>query len=99
MKHKCFKVVSENEKEEDSRFVKFIIQEVEGNEGMMYKLVQIVDVSKSMLYDQVSAKSQFLTLINATVSHEMKNPLNSILNQTLNFASILVSLRKVIKSL
>mmetsp|Transcript_36509 Transcript_36509/g.56045 ORF Transcript_36509/g.56045 Transcript_36509/m.56045 type:complete len:147 (+) Transcript_36509:1651-2091(+) len=57
--------------------------------GKSLLIIQIVDVSKNLMYDKVSAKSEFLSLINATVSHEMRNPLNSILNQNLNLKSIM----------
>ena len=49
-------------------------------QGVEKILFQVVDVSKSLLYDKASAQTEFLSLINATVSHEMRNPLNSILN-------------------
>ena len=45
-------------------------------------LCQIVDVSHKMLYTDVKAEQKFLTLINATVSHELRNPLNSLIGQT-----------------
>mmetsp|Transcript_29360 Transcript_29360/g.44309 ORF Transcript_29360/g.44309 Transcript_29360/m.44309 type:complete len:143 (-) Transcript_29360:1784-2212(-) len=48
--------------------------------GVIKILLTVVDVSKNLLYDKLSAKNEFLQLINATVSHEMRNPLNSILN-------------------
>ena len=41
-------------------------------------MIQIINISDSILYDKVKAKNEFLSLINATVSHEMRNPLNSI---------------------
>jgi len=43
-------------------------------------MIQIIDISKSILYDQAQAKTELLTLVNVTVSHEMRNPLNSIMN-------------------
>ena len=44
-------------------------------------LIQIIDVSDKMLYNEVRAEQEFLTLINATVSHELRNPLNSLIGQ------------------
>ena len=44
----------------------------------METIVQIIDISDSILYDDIKAQSEFLELINACVSHEMRNPLNSI---------------------
>ena len=40
-----------------------------------------MDVSQKILYDTTKAESELLTLVNSTISHEMRNPLNSILNQ------------------
>jgi len=41
-------------------------------------ILQIIDISDSILYDDIKAQSEFLELINACVSHELRNPLNSI---------------------
>jgi len=35
-----------------------------------------------MLYNKAKGKQSFLTLINATISHELRNPLNSLVGQT-----------------
>jgi len=59
-------------------------------------LFQVVDVSKSLLYNKVQAQTEFLSLINATVSHEMRNPLNSILNQNLNLHNILKEMKTIV---
>ena len=42
-------------------------------------LIQIIDVSDKMLYNEVKAEQTFLTLINAAVSHELRNPLSSLI--------------------
>jgi len=34
-----------------------------------------------MLYDEVKAEKSFLTIINAAVSHELRNPLSSLIGQ------------------
>ena len=39
------------------------------------------DISQKILYDTSKAEGELLTLINSTISHEMRNPLNSIINQ------------------
>ena len=41
-------------------------------------MIQINDVSKEILYAKEKTHNELLNLINATVSHEMRNPLNSI---------------------
>ena len=41
-------------------------------------MLQIIDISNNILYDKTKTQNQFLSIINATVSHEMRNPMNSI---------------------
>ena len=50
-------------------------------------LLQIIDVSDKMLYNEVNAQKSFLTLINAAVSHELRNPLNSLVGQVASMMS------------
>jgi signal transduction histidine kinase len=38
-------------------------------------------MSDKMLYNEIRAEQKFLTLINAAVSHELRNPLNSLVGQ------------------
>lgn len=45
----------------------------------MKVLVQLIDVSDKMLYNEVKAEQQFLALINAAISHELRNPLSSMI--------------------
>jgi len=41
-------------------------------------MFQFIDRSQSILYKKQKAENKFLSLINAFVSHELRNPLNSI---------------------
>ena len=43
-----------------------------------YNVIQLVDISKDILYQRTAVEKKLLTVINATVSHEMRNPINSI---------------------
>lgn len=43
------------------------------------RILQIIDVSDRLLYDEVKAECKFQTMISATVSHELRNPLNSLI--------------------
>jgi signal transduction histidine kinase len=43
------------------------------------KIVQMNDISGTILYHKEQSQNQFLQLINACVSHELRNPLNSII--------------------
>ena len=42
-------------------------------------MLQIIDISSQVLLDKQKTQSKFLTIINATVSHELRNPLNAII--------------------
>ena len=42
-------------------------------------LLQIIDVNDKILYNEAKAEKSFLTLINAAISHELRNPLNSLM--------------------
>ncbi len=43
-----------------------------------HDVLQIIDISSQIKYDIANGQKKLLSLINATVSHEMRNPLNSI---------------------
>ena len=43
------------------------------------KMLQLVDITPHMLYTEYKAKIEFTSIINACVSHELRNPLNSIM--------------------
>jgi signal transduction histidine kinase len=47
--------------------------------GSQKLLIQIIDMSDKMLYNEIKAERSFLTLINAAISHELRNPLNSLI--------------------
>ena len=44
----------------------------------------MIDISVLIQYDLAQAERRFLTMINAMVSHELRNPLNSIQNQNMH---------------
>lgn len=41
-------------------------------------MIQFVDISHGQRYDDLVRKKNFATMLNATVSHEMRTPINSI---------------------
>ena len=41
----------------------------------------MIDVSDKILYNEIKAEKAFQTLINGAVSHELRNPLNSLICQ------------------
>ena len=52
------------------------------------KIVQIVDITHQILYNESKVLNEFLSLINATVSHELRNPLNSLKAQNILKATL-----------
>ena len=58
----------------DKYFTIKINELTDGNEVM----ISIIDVSHEVLMNNEKAHVELLTVINATVSHELRNPLNSI---------------------
>lgn len=53
-------------------------------------------MSQTILYEQVNAENQFLAITNATVSHELRNPLQSIQSQNLKINLCLKELLNII---
>ena len=49
--------------------------------GKDNELIQMIDQSNLMLTSEILENNKFLGMVNATVSHEMRNPLNSIISQ------------------
>ena len=45
------------------------------------QMLAIVDISQKILYETSKAQTELLSLINSTISHEMRNPLNSVINE------------------
>ena len=45
-------------------------------------MVQLIDITQKMLNDSLSLERKYLSYMNSTISHEMRNPLNSISAQT-----------------
>ena len=41
-------------------------------------MIQILDISDSIMYQQEKNQTEQLSMLNATISHELRNPLNSI---------------------
>jgi len=48
------------------------------------------------MYDNSKAEGELLSLINSTISHEMRNPLNSIINQSRIFQILIAQFRETI---
>jgi hypothetical protein len=42
------------------------------------ELLQIIDLSSQIMCDFAKGEKKLMALMNATVSHEMRNPINSL---------------------
>ena len=42
------------------------------------KMIQMVDIPKTVMYDKAIQQKNFLSMLNATVSHELRGPIASI---------------------
>ena len=70
------------------RFVRIKKQEYQ-RKGATNCMIQVHDISKSIMFDQIQNEKQLYEIINATVSHEMRNPINSMVYQNKNISFLL----------
>jgi signal transduction histidine kinase len=61
-------------------------------------IIQIIDISASIMYDKEQAQNAFLSLVNACISHELRNPLNSIIAQNIEKSSLYQELKLILAS-
>ena len=61
-------------------------------------MITITDVSVQYQYEQEKSQNRLLQIINATVSHELRNPLNSIISINLQKEFLYQQLRNVLSS-
>jgi len=47
-------------------------------EGEREQVVRFIDMSSKILLDSLNTERKYLGYMNSTISHEMRNPLNSI---------------------
>jgi len=86
------------EKEYIPRFAFFQFKKcrVYDRQSNNYKIMLcFTDISQKILYDTSKAEGELLSLINSTISHEMRNPLNSIINQCTIMESLLYNLKRL----
>lgn len=61
-------------------------------------MLQILDISANILYEQQRADNKFLSLINACISHELRNPLNSIIAQNSEKSRLYDQLEEILEN-
>ena len=73
---------SVNSLQPQSQYIQLKVKDYKIGDKEM-KLMQIIDVTHHILYTEFKAQNQFISLINACVSHELRNPLNSIISKNI----------------
>jgi signal transduction histidine kinase len=58
-------------------------------------MLSFIDCSSQVLYDQEKNHNELLMLINATVSHELRNPLNSLIAQNIEKTELYQQLQQI----
>ena len=70
-------------------FEKMSLEDEENNKSLDEEFIlQINDISDKIFYNEKKAEIKFQTLMNASVSHELRNPLNSIVGQLISMKDI-----------
>ena len=59
--------------------------------------LKFTDVTFKIKYEKIEGKQHILETINATVSHEMRNPINSILSQNIKIEHCLNLLDNILQ--
>jgi len=62
-------------------------------------LVSLIDVTDTVNYDLSKEQNELLSLINATVSHELRNPLNAIVSQNEVLRNVQENMQSLAKKL
>jgi signal transduction histidine kinase len=63
---------------EDTKYIQLKITDFVGFQNQTRTMIQIIDITGNILHDQQKTQNEFLQMINACVSHDLRNPLNSI---------------------
>lgn len=59
-------------------------------------MVEFMDISHTILHHQAKQENRFLAMANAFVSHELRNPLQSIVAQNIKKAKLYEELKNII---
>lgn len=61
--------------------------------------LQFIDIDPQIFYDDMKAQEGFTTLINSTISHEMRNPLNAIICQQVVHQQLIARFEAFLRSI
>ena len=62
------------------------------------KLLQIIDMSQEIFYNEKKAQENFLQISHTTLSHKLKNPLSSLIGQQSNIGDLIAEQRLILTS-
>jgi signal transduction histidine kinase len=60
-------------------------------------MIQFIDVTKSVLLEKQKAEGKSMEIANACVSHELRNPLNSIVSNNLERRMLCSQLKQLVE--
>lgn len=61
-------------------------------------MLQIIDISTSVSLNRKIIENKMLEIINATTSHELRNPLNSLMTQNIKKEALYEEIKKNVKN-
>ena len=92
--------MKKNDDKIDFCFVHLKIKEFKTPErNKKMTLIQIIDMSDKILYNEAKAEQKFTTLMNGAVSHELRNPLSSLIAGVDLMNSYIENLKYLLKCL
>lgn len=56
-------------------------------------LIQLIDVSDKILVNDIKGEHEFIEMVSAAFSHQLKNPLNSMVNEIQNLRNLIHRLK------
>ena len=90
-----FTLANMEEDLENTCFYQFKVIKFE-KDGIKGELLQINDISSTIRYQKLVSEKKTLESVNATVSHEMRNPLNSIIAQNISIRDCIKTFKNFI---
>ena len=80
LESKVFKIRDLQEQNENNMNFKYvqIKNKMITQDSEKVNLLQIIDLSSQVMFEFAKVEKRLMSLINATVSHEMRNPINSL---------------------
>ena len=82
-----YKIFEKNVK--SSTYYQIKVSEFYDSAGQKSQMIQIIDISNHLKYQDQKSKNKILGMVNSCVSHELRNPLNVLKNMNLEKKALL----------